>query len=194
MVGVRRRNVAETGNTRFEGRPVRGDAGGAHCREGNPMVTPYAADNLGFFRFALRFPVVTRQLEVAVGRLTATRGEIKVIDLRIANVGQTFGEFDCRWIRAAVIARAESHFLHLLARSIDQWLSAMPETDVPQTGQSIDETVTVGVDQVGPLGLYPDLCIRVCRILVQGMNHVFLIFFDQGAVAEGGIHSQYSLS
>ena len=69
----------------------------------------------------------------------------------------------------------------------------MTAAHVPQAGQPVDKPIAIGIDQVRPLGLDLDPGMCVAGIVVQGMNHVLLIFVDQGAVAKGGIHGIDSL-
>jgi hypothetical protein len=84
--------------------------------------------------------------------------------------------------------------LHLFGGCIDQRLASMTATDIPQTGQPIDETIAIGIDQMRTLALDPDPRIGVARVVMQWVNHVLLIFVDQGAIAERGVHSINSLS
>jgi len=78
--------------------------------------------------------------------------------------------------------------LHLFAGRIDQRLASVSATHVPQTGQSIDKPIAIGIDQVRTLSLDPDPGVGMAGILMQGMNHVLLVFIDQGAITERGIH------
>jgi hypothetical protein len=67
-------------------------------------------------------------------------------------------------------------------------------THVPQTRQSIDKSIAIGIKQVRTLSLDPDPGIGMTGILMQGMNHVLLVFIDQGAITERGVHRVNSLS
>ena len=70
----------------------------------------------------------------------------------------------------------------------------MTATDVPQAGQPVDESISIRIDQMRSFRLHPDAGVGMAGIVMQRVNHVLLVFIDQGAIAERGIHSVFSLS
>jgi hypothetical protein len=69
----------------------------------------------------------------------------------------------------------------------------VPAADVPETGQTVDIAIAIGIDQMRAFRFHPDLAISMARILMQRVNHVFLVLFDKGAIAEWGVHIKCSL-
>ena len=74
-------------------------------------------------------------------------------------------------------------------RGIGQLPAPVSATDIPQAGQAVDVTVTVGIEQVRTLRPDPDLAAGMGRVVMQRVNHVLLVFLDKIAITQGGIHS-----
>ena len=90
QVRVRTGNMDESWNSRLKHFPIRRNPGRTHRGKSNTMVSPDTRNHLGFLRLTFKFPVVTRQFDVAIGCLPATGGEVKMINIRVGETRQTF--------------------------------------------------------------------------------------------------------
>ena len=73
-----------------------------------------------------------------------------MIDIWVGHVCQAFCKLDRARIRTSGVAGGKSHLPHLLGSSISEFMSTVACSVIPQTGQAVDEAISVGIDQVGP--------------------------------------------
>ncbi len=91
QIRVRTGNMDEPWNSRLKHFPIRRHSGRTHRGKSNTMVSPDSRNHLGFLRLTFKFPVVTRQFDIAIGCLPATGGEVKMINIRVGEARQAFG-------------------------------------------------------------------------------------------------------
>ena len=103
-VGIGRRDVDESGDSRFEHRPVTADSGGAHRGQRHPVITPLPRNHLRFLRLAFELPIIPCHLEVAVTRLASAGSEEKMIDFRIHHLRKPLSKFDRFGIRTTRVS------------------------------------------------------------------------------------------
>ena len=93
-IRVRGRDMTESWHPRLKHLPVRRDARCAHRGERHTMISPYSRYHLSFFGLSPDFPVIPSELNIAIGRLSATGRQVKMIDIWIRKVRQAFGKFN----------------------------------------------------------------------------------------------------
>ena len=185
-VGVGGRDVHEARHARLEHRPVRGDPGRGHRREGDPVVAPLARDDLGLVRLAAELPVVAGHLEVAVARLPAPRGEVEAVDVRVGDRGEPLGELDRPRVGAPRVAGRVGELRHLGGGGVHQLPAAVAGGVVPQAREGVDVAVAVRVDELRALAAHPHLAAGVGGGAVQGVDEVFLVAEDESGVCVVG--------
>src|SRR5688500_2643690 len=123
--------MEETRQLAAEHRPEYRQACGAHRRHRDAVITEIAADDLGLLGLSLRDPEEARRLEGAVVGLSSARCEEEMIDCRIGERREFFGQLNCWHVGRADVSRYKGQFLHLPATCRRQVLPAVTQAHVP---------------------------------------------------------------
>ena len=160
------------GHARLEHLPVIRHARGAHGGHGHPMIRQHTRDDCHFVRLALCFPVETRRLERALGRLCPTAGKKERVDRRVDDTTETFRQLNGRQVRGTSIRRTVGQRAHLLHGSFRQLAAPVPNVDVPQTSQAINDLHAIDVLHDRPTPLDPNFRLLVVSGMVEGMDEM----------------------
>ena len=95
------------------------------------------------------------------------------------------GETHRRLVGGADIGRGEGDPAHLRARRIRQLATAVADVDVPQPGQPVDVFAAFGIAQYCALPLDNDQRLSVVIGMVQRVNEIAPVAFEQ---LRGAVH------
>ena len=165
-------DVREARHPRLEERPVAAQAGGAHRRQGDPVVAVDPGDHLRLVRPAAQLPVGARHLDAAVGRLAAAAGEEEAVDGRVAEPRQALGQLDGARVGAAGVTGYVGQLGGLLAHRVGQLRPAVPGRYVPEPGQAVDILAPVRVGEDRPVALHPHAGVPLQRLFMERVDEV----------------------
>ena len=144
-----------------------------------------ARDDLGLFRLVLDLPEIARKFERRLIGLGAGGREVGGGGVGVGAPDDLLGEPDRRLVGGADIGRGKGDPPHLRARRVGQLGPAVADIDVPQPRQPVDIFVAVGVAQHRALALDDDQRLTVVIGMVQRVDKVAPIGFEQ----TGGVHA-----
>ena len=167
------------GDQRLEHLGVPRDGGGAHRRQGDPVVAELAGDHLHLLRLPLGLPVEASGLEGALVGFRPAAGEIGGGEVRVGELGQPMRQLNRRHIGGSDVIGRIGQGRHLLGCGLGQLFAAVAHVHVPEAGQAVEVLSTLGVRQDAPLALDPNVGGGVVRRVLEGMEEMIAIFGNE---------------
>src|SRR5262245_22425850 len=103
------------------------------------MIGLVARDDFEALRLAIKLKIVAGDLEGGLIRLRAAGGVEDASQMRRRRVDELLREGDRRQIRKTEKARRKGQRVDLLAHRLADLRATMPDVNIPETGQAIDE-------------------------------------------------------
>ena len=145
------------------------------------MIGVNPGEDLHLLRFAAQLPVIARDLEGGFVRFGARRGEIDRRAIGVGELDQLFRQADRGNVGGPGIGRGEGELCHLRGGRLGQFLAAVPGIDVPQARETVDVLLALGIDQHLAASLDKHDRLFVILGMMQGVDQMALIQFDECA-------------